>query len=50
MPKIRITQTDLTGNVQQAAISNTVFVPVRASKAIAPTVVTNIESFETGEL
>lgn len=50
MPKIRINQTDLTGSVQQAAISNTVFIPVRASKKISPTVVTNIESFETGDL
>lgn len=50
MPKIRITQTDLTGNVQQAAISNTVFVPVRATKDIAPTLVTSIESFASGEL
>ena len=32
MPKIRITERDLTGRVQGSAISNVVFVPVRFSK------------------
>lgn len=46
MPKIKISHTDLTGSIQQSSISNNVFVPIEATEAFKPVLVTSIEQLE----
>lgn len=46
MPKIRITEKDLTGAIQQSNVSNTVFVPIRASQEFGPVLVMNINQLD----
>lgn len=46
MPKVKISENDFTGNISKAAVTNTVFIPIKSNKAFAATLFSSVAEFD----